>query len=90
MTIQRLLPVGPSGPLEATREFLRHVWDRASLDGMFIPAWAEGQDDPRPALLSSPAQLDRADFARLMPYHRLTLSPHRREPGPAPGQSCVP
>jgi formate dehydrogenase subunit beta len=74
MTIQKLLPVGPSGPLEATRAFLRHVWDRASLDGMFIPAWAEGQDDPRPALLSSPAQLDRADpFAPLMV---LNTAPH--------------
>jgi formate dehydrogenase subunit beta len=74
MPIQRLLPVGPSGPLEATRAFLHQVWDRAALEGMFIPAWAEGQDDPRPALLNSPAQLDRADpFAPLMV---LNTAPH--------------
>jgi len=74
MPIQKLLPVGPSGPLEATRAFLRQVWERAPLEGLFIPAWADGQDDPRPALLDLPAQLDRADpFAPLMV---LNTAPH--------------
>jgi formate dehydrogenase (coenzyme F420) beta subunit len=74
MPIQKLLPVGPSGPLDATRGFLRQVWDRAALDGLFIPAWADGQDDPRPALLNSPGQLERADpYAPLMV---LNTAPH--------------
>jgi formate dehydrogenase subunit beta len=74
MPIQKLLPVEPRGPLDATRRFLTQVWERAGLDGMFIPAWAEGEDDPRPALLNAPAQLARADpYAPLMV---LNTAPH--------------
>lgn len=74
MLIQKLLPVEAHGPLETTRHFLAQVWERGGLDGMFIPAWAEGDDDPRPALLTEPAQLQRADpYAPLMV---LNTAPH--------------
>jgi len=74
MAIQRLLSVDASGPLAMTRRFLAQVWERSGLDGMFVPAWAAGEDDPRPALLTDPADLKRADpFAPLMV---LNTAPH--------------
>jgi formate dehydrogenase subunit beta len=74
MAVQKLLSVDASGPLETTRRFLAQVWERSGLDGMFIPAWAAGEDDPRPALLTEPADLKRADpFAPLMV---LNTAPH--------------
>lgn len=74
MPIQKLLPVEPRGPLDATRRFLTQVWERGGLDGMFIPAWGAGEDDPRPVLLNEPAQLSRADpYAPLMV---LNTAPH--------------
>jgi len=74
MAVQKLLSVDASGPLETTRRFLAQVWERSRLDGMFVPAWAAGEDDPRPALLTDPADLKRADpFAPLMV---LNTAPH--------------
>jgi formate dehydrogenase subunit beta len=74
MPVQKLLSVDASGPLETTRRFLAQVWERSGLDGMFIPAWSAGEDDPRPALLTDLADLKRADpFAPLMV---LNTAPH--------------
>jgi formate dehydrogenase subunit beta len=74
MAVQKLLSVDSSGPLDVTRRFLTQVWERSGLDGMFVPAWETGDDDPRPALLTDPADLKRADpFAPLMV---LNTAPH--------------
>ena len=74
MPVQKLLSVDASGPLDSTRRFLAQVWERCGLEGMFIAAWAPGEDDPRPALLTDPGDLKRADpFAPLMV---LNTAPH--------------
>lgn len=70
MNAHRLLPVGEQGPLKASQELLKHLWRRANLNAVLVPAWSGEDRVPEPTLLKDPSGIDRADpFAPFMPHN---------------------
>ena len=67
MCVRTLISVEAQDPLRTVRNLLRTIWTHAGLDGLFITLW-NGEGSPKPTLLTSPDQIDRADpFAPVMP-----------------------
>lgn len=70
MDAHRLLSVGKQGPLKASQEMLKHLWHRANLDAILIPAWSGEDRVPEPTLLKDPSGIERSDpFAPFMPHN---------------------
>jgi coenzyme F420-reducing hydrogenase beta subunit len=70
MNAHRLLPVGEQGPLKVSQELLKHLWQRANLNAILVPAWSGEDRIPEPTLLKDPSGIDRADpFAPFMPHN---------------------
>lgn len=70
MDTHRLLLVGERGPLKASQELLKHLWQHANLNAVLIPAWTGEDGIPEPTLLEDPSGITRADpFAPFMPHN---------------------
>jgi ferredoxin len=70
MNADRLLLVGERGPLKASQELLKHLWQRANLNAVLVPAWSGEDRIPEPTLLKDPSDIERADpYAPFMPHN---------------------
>lgn len=73
MTTHGLWQVTNNNPLEATRNFLRTLFDRKIVDALLVPVQG-AHNTVMPALIKHPTRLDRADpFAPVMAFNSAQL-----------------